>query len=121
MAYLRGEPKVWSVLCVPSVAEEDDRRLHRERDLLSACLTSSDTFTAPSGATANTAKCSYSPNGCYQQASQTCGGPYLVLDSESHAGGALADALPGPVTWYAMTYQCGPSDGKLPGLPFRGA
>ena len=34
MAYLRGEPKVWSVVCVPSVAEEDDRRLHRERDRL---------------------------------------------------------------------------------------
>jgi len=34
MAYLRGEPKVWSVLRVPSVAEEDDRRLHRERGRL---------------------------------------------------------------------------------------
>ena len=34
MAYLRGEPKVWSVVCVPSVAEEDDRRLHRERSRL---------------------------------------------------------------------------------------
>jgi transposase len=32
MAYFRGEPKVWSVVRVPSVAEEDDRRLHRERD-----------------------------------------------------------------------------------------
>src|SRR5499427_4973975 len=34
MAYLRGEPKVWSGVRVPSVAEEDDRRLHRERDRL---------------------------------------------------------------------------------------
>ena len=34
MAYLRGEPKVWSVVRVPSVTEEDDRRLHRERDRL---------------------------------------------------------------------------------------
>jgi len=34
MAYLRGEPKVWSVVHVPSVAEEDDRRLHRERSRL---------------------------------------------------------------------------------------
>src|ERR1700750_2214295 len=33
MSYLRGEPKVWSV-CVPSVAEEDDRRLNRERGRL---------------------------------------------------------------------------------------
>jgi transposase len=34
MAYLRGEPKVWSVVRVPTVAEKDDRRLHRERDRL---------------------------------------------------------------------------------------
>jgi transposase len=34
MAHLRGEPKVWSVVRVPSVAEEDARRLHRERDRL---------------------------------------------------------------------------------------
>jgi transposase len=34
MAYLRGEPKVWSVVRVPSFAEEDARRLHRERDRL---------------------------------------------------------------------------------------
>ena len=34
MAYLRGEPKVWSVVRVPSVAEEDARRLHRERHRL---------------------------------------------------------------------------------------
>jgi transposase len=34
MAYLRGEPKEWSVVLVPSVAEEDARRLHRERDRL---------------------------------------------------------------------------------------
>jgi len=32
MAYLRGEAKVWSVVRVPTLAEEDDRRLHRERD-----------------------------------------------------------------------------------------
>jgi transposase len=36
MAYLRGEPKVWSVVRVPSVAEEDARRLHRERDRLAS-------------------------------------------------------------------------------------
>src|SRR6201990_2336865 len=32
MAYLRGEAKCWSVVRVPTLAEEDDRRLHRERD-----------------------------------------------------------------------------------------
>jgi transposase len=34
LAHLRGDPKVWSVVRVPSVAEEDARRLHRERDRL---------------------------------------------------------------------------------------
>jgi len=34
MAHLRGEPKVVSVVRAPSVAEEDARRLHRERDRL---------------------------------------------------------------------------------------
>jgi transposase len=36
MAHRRGEPKVVSVVRVPSVAEEDARRLHRERDRLVA-------------------------------------------------------------------------------------
>ena len=36
MAHLRGEPKVWSVVRVPSEAEEDARRLHRERERLIA-------------------------------------------------------------------------------------
>jgi hypothetical protein len=30
MAYLRGEPKVWSVVRVPSVAEEDARLVRRQ-------------------------------------------------------------------------------------------
>ncbi len=34
LAHLRGEPKVVSVVRVPSVAEEDARRLHRERHRL---------------------------------------------------------------------------------------
>src|SRR6202166_116639 len=34
MVHLRGEPNVGSVVRVPSVAEEDARRLHRERDRL---------------------------------------------------------------------------------------
>jgi len=75
---------------------------------LCACdLTSANTFTSPSGAVANSAKCSQSPDGCFKKASATCGGPYQVLDSESHFGGTFADLVPGPVTWYSMTYQCG--------------
>jgi hypothetical protein len=56
-----------------------------------------------------------------QKASQSCGGgPYQVLDSDSHSGGLVADLMPGPVTWYAMTYRCGQSDGKMPTFAFRG-
>jgi hypothetical protein len=55
-----------------------------------------------------------------REASKTYQGSYQVLDSESHAGGLLADILPGPVTWYGMTYSCGPSDGRLPSFAFKG-
>lgn len=88
---------------------------------LCGCMTEQSSFTAPSGATVSKAKCSASPNGCFQEASKTCSGPYQVIDSESHAGGALADLVPGPVTWYSMTYQCGPSNGQMPTFAFRGA
>ena len=58
---------------------------------------------------------------CYEQATRDCrGGPYQILDSESQAGGLLADILPGPVAWYTMSYACGPSDGRLAAFPFRG-
>lgn len=74
----------------------------------------------PSGETMLVAKCSQSPNACYQKAADTCSGPYQVLDSYSKAGGLLADIIPGPVTWYYMTYQCGQTDGRTPSFPFRG-
>ena len=88
---------------------------------LSGCASSSASFGDPSGGLAQQAKCSRSPTGCYNEASKIChGGSYQILDSESHAGGLLADVLPGPVTWYGMTYRCGPSDGKLATFPFTG-
>jgi transposase len=34
MAFWRGEPKVCSILRIPSIAEEDAKRLHRERQFL---------------------------------------------------------------------------------------
>src|SRR5262249_13549150 len=43
------------------------------------------------------------------------GGSYQILYSDIHPGGLLADILPGPVTWYTMSYVCGPSDGKIGG------
>ncbi|AUC99895.1 hypothetical protein CWS35_28985 [Bradyrhizobium sp. SK17] len=88
---------------------------------LSGCMeTAGPSFNGPSGKPVSTAKCYASSAGCLQQASQACAGPYQVLDSESHSGGLVADLMPGPVTWYTLTYQCGPSDGKMPTFAFRG-
>jgi hypothetical protein len=88
---------------------------------LSACdVTTGNTFASPSGAVVNTAKCSHSSDSCFQKAAATCGGPYQVIESESHPGRLFEDAMPGPVTWYTMTYQCGPSDGKMPTFAFKG-
>jgi hypothetical protein len=86
--------------------------------LFSGCC-SAQTIVGPSGKPlqpVHRAKCSQSPAGCYEQATRDCrGGSYQILDSESHAGGLLADILPGPVTWYTMSYVCGPPDGKTGG------
>ena len=77
-------------------------------------------FIGPSGQVVHSAKCNRAPQGCYEEATKTCNGSYQVLDSESHAGGLIVDLMPGPVTWYGMTYRCGTSDGQLPSFPFRG-
>jgi serine protease Do len=78
---------------------------------------SAQTIVGPSGKPLqpiHRAKCSQSPAGCYEQATRDCrGGPYQILHSESHPGGLLIDILPGPVTWYTMSYVCGRSDGKI--------
>jgi hypothetical protein len=91
--------------------------------LFSGCC-SAQTIVGPSGKPlkpAHRAKCSQATTGCYAQATRDCGGgSYQILESESHAGGPLADIFPGPVTWYAMSYTCGPSDGRLAAFPFRG-
>jgi hypothetical protein len=63
-------------------------------------VTSAYAFRAPSGQEVHQAKCARDPGGCYNEASQACQGSYQVIDSNSHAGGILADLLPGPVTWY---------------------
>ena len=66
-------------------------------------------------------KCQNSPHDCIRKAENKCNGEFRTVHSESHAGGALDDKLPGPVTWYYLEYQCGSSDGRLPKFPFRGA
>jgi hypothetical protein len=88
--------------------------------LLAGCTTSSEQVPGPSGAVIQQTKCNGSPSACFKQAAKTCGGSYQVVDSSSNAGGLVADILPGPIVWYKMSYQCGPSDGKLPTFEFRG-
>lgn len=67
------------------------------------------------------AKCQSSSAECIADAHSTCRDGYESLDSESHAGGVLADAMPGPVTWYVLTFRCGSSPSAArPDFPFRG-
>lgn len=89
--------------------------------LASYVVASAETFIGPSGKPVQQTKCSHSPKGCYNEAHNTCRGPYQIIDSESHAGGLFADILPGPVTWYSFTYICGKSDGRMASFPLRGA
>jgi hypothetical protein len=90
---------------------------------LAACAAPSvREFSAPDGTSLKTVKCTSEPSMCFVAALQSCrgGGTYKVLSSESHAGGIAADLIPGPVTWYAMTYACGPSDGRMPEFKWVG-
>jgi hypothetical protein len=91
--------------------------------LVAGCATTNVTqFQAPDGTTIKTVKCNSDPTKCFAAATQSCpgSGTYRVVSSESRAGGIAADLIPGPVTWYYMTYACGPSDGKLPEFRFAG-
>lgn len=76
---------------------------------------------APDGKMAATVKCKSDSLSCLEAASESCnGGSFQVLSSNSHSGGLVADIMPGPVTWYQMTYRCGPTDGKVPAFAFQG-
>ena len=91
--------------------------------VLGACATGGvSEYRGPDGSAIKTTKCTSDPTKCYAVASQSCAGvgTYRVLSSESHAGGLLADIMPGPVTWYSMTFACGPSDGRMPDFKFGG-
>lgn len=88
---------------------------------LVGCGSSTKTFVGPDGQELSTVRCTSSTGQCFAKAQQVCKGkPYSVIDSYSNAGGLAADVIPGPVTWYTMTVQCGASDGKIPQFPFRG-
>lgn len=91
--------------------------------LLAGCATTTVTeFRGPNGDFLKSVKCVSDPNKCLIEASKACSkdGSYRVLSSESHAGGLVADLLPGPATWYGMTFSCGASDGQMPDFKFKG-
>ena len=77
-------------------------------------------FPSPSGVTVSFVKCNGKSSKCMKKAAAFCGGSYQVIGSESHAGGLIADILPGPIPWYSMTFLCGKSDGVMPQFPFVG-
>lgn len=90
---------------------------------LGGCATTGvDEVRGPSGAALKSVKCVSDSAKCMEAASESCGnGSYQVHDSSSNAGGAFADLLPGPFTWYRMHFVCGPSDGKMPTFQVRGS
>lgn len=91
--------------------------------LVSCASPSVNELTAPDGTSLKNVKCNIDPQKCFAVATKSCkesGGTYQVISSHSNSGGTLADIIPGPVTWYNMTYACGPSDGKMPDFSFKG-
>ena len=92
--------------------------------LTGCAATSVNDMRAPDGSALKNVKCNMDSQKCFVTASASCketDGLYRVVASHSNAGGTLADIFPGPVTWYNMTYTCGPSDGKMPEFAFKGS
>jgi hypothetical protein len=74
-----------------------------------------------SGTPVYEAKCKSSGTDCLLDARETCHDGYELIDSDTHAGGLLADLIPGPVTWYSMTFTCSTSGQfEHPSFAFRG-
>jgi hypothetical protein len=91
--------------------------------LVGCAATSVKDMNLPDGSRAKNVKCNIDSQKCFQAATESCtesNGKYRVTASHSNAGGTAADILPGPVTWFNMTYICGESDGLLPKFEFRG-
>lgn len=63
-----------------------------------------------SGNVGFTLECTHSRENCLIQAGAMCGSAgYHILNESSHAGGLLADWLPGPVLWFNIQVECGPA------------
>lgn len=88
--------------------------------LTSGCGVGVTTLHTPDGNIYHKVKCKGSEDGCQEDAQDVCSGAYTVIQSESHAGGLVADYLPGPVTWYTMSFRCGGGDNRVPRFQFQG-
>lgn len=89
---------------------------------LSSCTTTPDQIILPDGSIAKKIDCVSNVGSCFAEASDYCeGAAYRAIDSWSNAGGAFADLIPGPFTWYHMIVSCGVSDSSIPEFPFRGS
>lgn len=88
---------------------------------ISACGGTQESYVGPSGEIVHETSCRGGKGDCFEAAHSTCGGSgFRALDSHSNSGGLLADALPGPITWYYLTYACGNPDGRMPLFPRQG-
>jgi hypothetical protein len=80
--------------------------------MLAGCGASSPKeISSPTGQRGFALECLRSREGCLAQAGSLCGSQgYYVTSESSHAGGALADWLPGPVSWFNIQVVCGESE-----------
>ena len=88
--------------------------------LLAGCSSTEVVKTNAYGDDAYKVKCKNTPEACLEEAYTKCnGGTFTTLYSDSHAGGILADLMPGPTTWFALTFKCG-GEGTMPNFPWTG-
>lgn len=66
--------------------------------------------TTPTGVKIFESKCRDSALDCGLVAQKQCyERGFEALSGESHPGGAIADLVPGPFTWFSMQFRCGGS------------
>jgi len=87
--------------------------------LIGGCSTTESVKTNAYGGDAYKVKCKNTPEACLEEAYTKCNGTFTTLYSDSHAGGILADFIPGPTTWYALTFKCG-GEVSRPNFPWVG-
>lgn len=85
--------------------------------MMVACGTASPkAISSPTGQKGFALECQRSRENCLSQAGSLCSNEgYFITSESSHAGGALADWIPGPVSWFNIQVVCGqPTSGYMP-------